>query len=161
MTDFRDLAARLDAAVDAGLIAAASVVVNEAKKNTRGAVFAVPDSPRHHVTGNLQNSITRSEPEGSADARSIRIGTNVDYGLFWEVGWHPAFGHRVANPATGRQTLIQHEGPRRLLRNEWLRPALMNHLDDVQAAFARTAVRIFEGAGVGVTFDLPASEAAD
>jgi len=158
VTDFRDLAARLDAAVDAGLIAAAQVVVNEAKLNTRGAVFAVPDSPRHHVTGHLQNSIARSEPEGSAGARSIRVGTNVDYGLFWEVGWHPAFGHREVS-ATGKPTLIQHEGPRRLMRNEWLRPALMDHLSDVQAAFGRAAARIFEGAGVALTTDI--SEAAD
>jgi len=158
MTDFRDLAARLDAAIDAGLIAAAQVVVNEAKLNTRGAVFAVPESPRHHVTGNLQNSITRSEPESGLGVRSVRIGTNVDYGLFWEVGWHPAFGHREVT-ATGKARLIQHDGPRRLMRHEWLRPALMDHLSDVQAAFGRTAARIFEGTGVSVTTSI--SEAAD
>lgn len=115
---------RFKDAVDAGLIAAAQVVINQAKRNVRGSVFAVPESPRHHVTGNLMNSITRSEPSTEDGVRVIRVGTNVSYGLYWEVGWQPH---------------MTKAGPRRLLRHPWLLPAAMDTRQEQAAAFARAA----------------------
>ena len=79
------------------LTAAAIVVRNQAKRNVRGG-FKSGD----FVTGNLMNKI---EYRVSVAEKTAEIGTEVDYGAYWELGHHNTF--------TGKYE-----------RHEWLRPAL-------------------------------------
>jgi hypothetical protein len=101
---------------EAGLIAGATVLINAVKRGLRGGFTS-----GQFTTGALLNSVTRSEPMLEDKVRVIRVGTNLNnppYPLFWELGHHNIF-------------------TRRYERKEVWRPALMDNVDSVSAAFAR------------------------
>lgn len=114
---------RLRAARMAGLIAAAEVVVNAVKEGLRGGYTS-----GLFVTGNVMNSVNRSEPEQNADGAFILVGTGVDYALFWEVGHNNIF-------------------TRRFERKEVWMPALLSTRAEQLAAFQRVYARFMGGGG--------------
>jgi hypothetical protein len=78
-----------DRAIKAGLIAAAETYMGPVKERlqegfTSGAF----------TTGNLANSVARSDPQVTGDGAEISVGsTQIEppYGLYWELGHHNAF----------------------------------------------------------------------
>ena len=133
---------QMNRARDAGLVAAAQVVINAVKQGLRGGYTSGA-----FVTGHVMNSVTRTEPADENGVRVIRVGSDVDYALFWEVGFVPARG--VFSPGIGRST----QGPIGLQRKEVWVPALLRTAPEQAAAFARVFAR-FMG-------QRPVSEAAD
>lgn len=97
-----------------GLIAAAYVLVNAVKRGLRGGYTS-----GNFVTGGVINSVTRSEPFRDGSGWSIRVGTNLKYALFWEIGHHNAY-------------------TRKYERVERWRPAFMDTREAARAAYART-----------------------
>ena len=75
--------------VDGGLVAQAHVYMNAVKRALRGGYTS-----GDFVTGNVLNSVTRTDPRWESSARAIRVGTNVMYALFWEIGHHNIFTRR-------------------------------------------------------------------
>ena len=122
--------AQMHRARDAGLIAAAQVVVNAVKEDLAGGYTSGA-----FVTGNVLNSVTRTDPTDENGVRVIRVGSDVDYALFWEIGHRNLF-------------------TRRFERNEVWVPALLRTAQQQADAFARVFAR-FMGT------QRPASEAAD
>lgn len=94
------------------LLAAATVVQNQAKRNVRGG-FKSGD----FVTGTLINKIDVEVEDDHAE-----IGTEVDYGAFWEVGHNNIF-------------------TRKYEREEWLRPAMEKTKKEQQKAAVKAARR--------------------
>jgi hypothetical protein len=80
---------RLDAADRAGLVAMQGIVQNEVKKGLRGGYTS-----GNFVTGQSVNSVTRSEPERTATGHTGKVGTNLLYNLFWELGHRNIFTRR-------------------------------------------------------------------
>jgi len=96
----------------AGLRAAAYVVYNAVKRGLRGGYTS-----GDFVTGNVINSVTISPVFETLGTFAIRIGTNVPYALYWEVGHNNIF-------------------TRRYERVEVWRPAMVDTRDEQAAAFA-------------------------
>ena len=109
-----------------GLRAAAYIVYNAVKRGLRGGYTS-----GDFVSGNVINSVTISPIfETMADVLAIRVGSNVNYALFWEVGHYNIF-------------------TRRFERVEVWRPALVDTRDEQAKAFARAYKRSMGGAGGG------------
>lgn len=111
---------RGDGAIQAGLIAAAEVLKNAVKKNLRGGYTS-----GDFATGRSMNSVTRSEPERGFGGFFIRVGTNLLYNLYWELGHRNVF-------------------LRQFVRVEKWRPALLDSREAQRAAFARVFTRVME-----------------
>ena len=97
----------------AGLRAAAYVVYNAVKRGLRGGYTS-----GDFVTGNVINSVTISPVFETLGTFAIRIGTNVPYALYWEVGFHSAWSRKYE-------------------RVEIWRPAMMDTRDEQVDAFRR------------------------
>lgn len=119
--------AKMQQATDAGLIAAAQVVINKVKEGLAGGYKSGT-----FVTGNVLNSVNRSEPARDATGAYILVGTDVMYALFWELGH--------ANAWT-----------RKFERKEVWMPALLSSRAEQLAAFQRVYQR-FIGGGAGGGF---------
>ena len=74
-------------------------------------------------TGNLRNSITHDVAE---DGKSVTIGTDVEYGMFVELGHIQEVGRYV--PAIGKGLKNEYVKPR-----PFLRPAIENHLSEYKS----------------------------
>lgn len=117
------LIAALQPAQDAGLRAAAyvyrnAVVAKLIKGYTTGAF----------VTGTSANSVTITEPFASDNGgRAIRVGTNVLYDLYWELGHENLF-------------------TRKYERVEYWGPSLAETADEQRSAFIASARPILEAA---------------
>ncbi len=111
--------ARFNAARDAGLVAAATVVVNAVKQGLRGGYKSGA-----FVTGHVMASVNRSEPQSTGDGAFILVGTDVMYALFWELGHDNIFTRK-------------HE------RKEIWMPALLGTRSEQLAAFNRVFTRTF------------------
>lgn len=74
-------------------------------------------------TGNLRNSITHDVAE---DGKSVTIGTDVEYGMFVELGHIQEVGRYV--PAIGKRLKNEYVKPR-----PFLRPAIENHLSEYKS----------------------------
>jgi hypothetical protein len=96
----------------AGLRAAAYVVYNAVKRGLRGGYTS-----GDFTVGNVINSVTISPVFETLGTFAIRIGTNVPYALYWEVGHNNIF-------------------TRRYERVEVWRPAMVDTRDEQAAAFA-------------------------
>lgn len=116
------LSGRMEHARASGLIAAATVLVNAVKLGLRGGYTSGA-----FVTGNVVGSVTRSEPLVTVAEGSIRVGTNVPYALYWELG---------------HQNLYT----RRFERKEVWYPALRDNGEQMRAAYARAVRRALGGA---------------
>lgn len=103
-----------DRAAELGVIAAAYVLVNSVKRALRGGYKS-----GDFVTGNVINSVTRGTPFREGSGWSIRVGTNVKYALYWEIGHFNAW-------------------TRRYEREERWRPAFMDARREMVAAYSRT-----------------------
>jgi hypothetical protein len=109
--------AQMNRARDAGLIAAAQVVANRVKEKLAGGFTS-----GLFVTGNLLNSVTRTEPTDENGVRVIRVGTNVVYALPWELGHINLFSRKFER------------------QERWL-PALMETAQQQADAYARVYAR--------------------
>lgn len=127
--------ARMEQARDAGLIAAAEVVRTEVKEGIRGGY-----TTGRFVTGHALNSVKRTEPYDSAEGRAVSVYSELNYVMFWEVGFVPARG--VFSPGLGRNT----QGPIGMQRKEIWAPALISTTPAQLAAFNRVFAR-FMGEG--------------
>jgi len=123
----------MEQARDAGLIAAAEVVKTGVKLGLRGGYTS-----GLYVTGHVWNSVTRTEPADENGVRVIRVGTDVSYALYWELGFIPARG--VFSPGLGRNT----QGPIAIQRKEIWVPTLYRTAPAQAAAFARVFERFME-----------------
>lgn len=104
---------RLRRARMAGLIAAATVLINAVKRGLTGGYKS-----GDFVTGNVRSSVTRTEPIVDGEGGSIAVGTNVMYALYWEIGHVNLF-------------------TRRFERKEVWMPALTSTAEEIRAAYAR------------------------
>lgn len=84
-----------------GLIAAAYIASNEVKRRLRGGYTS-----GQFVTGNVINSVTRSEPVKTPNGWRIVVGTNVPYALYWELGHFNLFMRRFARVEHWRLSMI-------------------------------------------------------
>ena len=75
----------------AGLIAAARVVQNAVKRELRHGYHSSLGNWGDFTTGNNLNHVTIGTPQYEADGLSIKVGTDLMYALFWEVGHHNIF----------------------------------------------------------------------
>lgn len=126
---------RTAAAIDAGLAAAAQVVVNRVKQDLRGGYIS-----GDFVTGLNTASVIKTEPFTRGGERTILVGTSIhdpEYPLYWEVGHVNAF-------------------TRKFERKEIWRPALMDTKERQYRAFQRVSARVMD-----LGMDLSAGEAAD
>jgi hypothetical protein len=149
--------AQLAQAFEWGLVAAAQVYINRVKRDLRGGYTV-----KLYATGNVINSVTRTQldpmpaktyeladgrkeltptvvPAKTPDGREIRVGTNVMYALYWELGWTPASYHAVAGLAGGEIAAPLYRVP------IWL-PALREEQRAMQAAFKRGFDRVMGAA---------------
>lgn len=87
-------------ATDAGLVAAASVYQTEMKDRLGQGFPHAPAAPGYfpgkYVTGHSARSVVVASPEWDGGNRVIRVGTNLMYNLYWELGWSPAPIREVA-----------------------------------------------------------------
>jgi len=113
------------AAQQAGLRASAYIVYNAVKRALAGGYTS-----GDFVTGNVINSVTIGAVFEEAGIFGVRIGSNVNYALFWEVGGWNVF-------------------TRKFERVEIWRPALIDTRDEQAAAFARAYKRSMLGQGSG------------
>ena len=84
-----------------GLQAAARVTQNAVKRSLRHGYHTAPRIENNRftsfgnwgnfVTGNNVNHVTVSPVEFTGEGASIRVGTDLMYALFWEVGHHNIF----------------------------------------------------------------------
>lgn len=116
---------RLERAIDGALIAAATVVENDVKRRLIGGYTSGA-----FVTGNVLNSVTRTEPQRDAQGPFILVGTDVLYALFWEIGHHNLF-------------------TRKYERKEVWMPALLDTKARQLAAAQRVFTRIMSEGGGG------------
>ncbi len=96
-----------------GLLAAAYVLKNAVKRALRGGYTS-----GDFVTGLSVNSVAHSEPERDTAGWAIRVGTNLKYNLYWEIGHRSAF-------------------LRKFVRVEKWRPAFFDSREPMRAAYAR------------------------
>ena len=99
------------------LIASAQVAANAVKKGLRGGYTS-----GDFVTGRAMNSVTYEYPRWFGNELGIRIGTVLDYPLFWELGHHNLF-------------------TRKYERKEVWVPAILETREAQAAAFARVYIR--------------------
>jgi hypothetical protein len=111
---------KIDRATRAGLQAAAYVLSNAVKERLRGGYLS-----GKFVTGQVINSVTIADPTKAAEGWHIRVGTNLDYALWWEIG---------------------HVNPwlKRFVRVEKWRLAAIDSRNAQAAAFAREFKRVME-----------------
>jgi hypothetical protein len=103
----------MDDAAPKGLHAAAYVVQNKVKENLRGGYKSGA-----FVTGHVMNSVTIGQVYREGTGWAIRVGSNVEYALWWEVGHN------------NRWT-------RQYERSERWRPALVDSRFEAMSAFNR------------------------
>lgn len=94
--------ARALAAVDAGLRAGGYYLANRIKEQLAGGYTS-----GDFVTGHVLNSVTLSEPYDEGNARVLEVGTDVDYALFWEMGFDSIFSRHYERVEIWRPTMEQ------------------------------------------------------
>lgn len=117
---------RHERARDAALVACAVLLVGAVKEALTGGYTS-----GEYVTGRVRSSVTKSEPYTGEDGiRSIRVGTNVEYAVHWELGFVPARG--VFSPGMGWKT----QGPIQMRRVEKWRPTAVEKADAMREKFS-------------------------
>lgn len=74
-----------------GLKAAAYPFYNEIKRSLRHGYHSSLGNWGDFVTGNNVNHVTTSQPRFVAGGAEIRVGTDLMYALYWELGHHNIF----------------------------------------------------------------------
>jgi hypothetical protein len=130
-SNFDAVAMRYARARMAGLIAAAQTVLTpirrELRKGFAGGAFRDGNSALH---------ATRSEPDLARG--EIRVGTDLDYNLYWEVGHLNIFMDGPIEGVHGVRTAP-------IRRKEVWGPALVDHAERMRAAYARAFDRVWNG----------------
>lgn len=107
-----------------GLLAATQVLINAVKRGLRGGYTS-----GKFTTGNVINSVTRGELETDYDdVMTMRVGSNVPYALFWELGHHNTFTRKFERVPV------------------WV-PAITGNLEQIRAAYARQYVATMKRMG--------------
>jgi hypothetical protein len=96
-----------------GLKGAAYTPMNEVKRRLRGGYTS-----GNFATGTVVGSVTASKPGIEGNTPTIRIGTNREYALYWELGHNNAWSRRYE-------------------RKEVWKPAMLATVDKTRAAFNR------------------------
>lgn len=121
------------------LTAMAQPVANEVKRSLRHGYRSSLGNWGDFVTGNNVNHVRVSPVTVTDTGASIRVGTDLDYALFWEVGHHNIF-------------------TRHFERDEKWAPAYAATRDEAAAAFARVFRSAFTGSSsFGVANDVAQS----
>jgi len=81
-------------AIGLALTAAGTVVWNEIRRSLRGGYQSSLGNKGQFVTGASLAHVTLSTPRREGDKWTVRVGTDLDYNLFWEVGHHNLFTRR-------------------------------------------------------------------
>jgi len=97
--------AALDRAIQDGLNAGAQHYANEEKRELAGGYTS-----GDFVTGNVLNSVTVVPAQRVGAAWEARVGTNVMYALFWEIGHLNLFTRRFERVETWRPVLVREAG---------------------------------------------------
>jgi hypothetical protein len=116
----------MDDASQKGLHAGAYVLSNAVKRNLKGG-YTTGD----FVTGASVNHVTIGQVFYEDRGWAIKVGTDLLYNLYWEVGFTPARG--VFSPGIGRNT----QGPIMFQRVEKWRPAFVDSRMEIRAAYNR------------------------
>lgn len=111
----------------AGLRAGGYLIANEIKRSLRGGYRSSLGNKGDFTTGTSLNHVRLGEPVVRPDRASIRVGTDLLYNLFWEVGHHNIF-------------------TRHFERDEKWGPAFNRALPSARRAFQRTFQRTLEAA---------------
>jgi hypothetical protein len=102
-SDLAEFRRRHERASKAALIAAALVYENAMKVALTGGYKSGA-----FVTGRVRSSVTHGEPYPIGPAQwAIRVGTNVLYALFWEIGHINLFSRRYERVEKWRPTLVE------------------------------------------------------
>ncbi len=115
-----ELNRRFDLAQQKGLRAGAEVLRNAIKRKLRGGYTS-----GQFVTGNVINSVTISNAERVGGVWAIRVGSNLMYALYWELGHFNLFLNRF-------------------IRVEKWRIAWLESRNEVREAYTRVATRVLE-----------------
>ena len=91
----------LKSAAREGLNEAAQIYTNNMKRALRGG-FTSGD----FVTGNLMNSVTRTSVTENGNDLEVKVGTNVPYAVYWEVGHHNIYTRKFEREERWRPTLL-------------------------------------------------------
>jgi hypothetical protein len=91
MSNATPLINRLREAQAKGLTAAAQVTQNAVKRALRHGYHSSLGNWGHFTTGNNVDHVTKSPVEFTGDGASIKVGTDLLYALYWEVGHHNIF----------------------------------------------------------------------
>lgn len=143
-----DYKAREERAQQAALIASAKVLERALKEEFAKPYYVTGE----FSTGKVRRSIRRTQPYVIEPGKwGIRVGTNVFYARFWELGFVPAPG--VFSPGMG--TGVQ--GPVMVRRVEKVRPATVASRVQVAKAYSEAYVRAL---GAKVTASAPIQRAA-
>lgn len=110
-----EVVSRLRRARMAGLIAAATVLLNAVKRGVTGGYTSGA-----FYTGASRASVIRTEPD--LDRGEILVGSDVPYMLYWEVGHYNIF-------------------TRRFERKEVWFPALRDHKLEIETAYGQAFAR--------------------
>lgn len=93
--------AAMDQALMDGLTAAAQHYANEVKQDLRGGYTSGA-----FVSGNVINSVAVDPGQRRGDVLEARVGTDVMYALFWEVGHQNLFTRRYERVEIWRPRLL-------------------------------------------------------
>lgn len=85
------VAEALPVAQRAGLTAAGYSMRNSVIRELRGGYYSSLGNHGDFVTGNSINHVTVAPPEETADGMQVRVGTDLKYNLYWELGHHNIF----------------------------------------------------------------------
>lgn len=93
-------------ATPVALIAAAQVIINAVKRRLAGGYTSGA-----FTTGNVLNSVTRSDPEPTGlGGYALEIGTNVPYALYWELGHHNVFTRKYERAPVWEPAFLESQG---------------------------------------------------
>jgi hypothetical protein len=121
-------------AIKSGLIAAAESYMAEVRTELLKG-YTTGD----FVTGHVAGSVDKGPVEKTPDGYGIAIGSNVDYALYWEVGFVPARG--VFSPGVGTVT----QGPIGVQRKEVWVPKMVE-MREVLVAIVAEEIKAVDGA---------------
>jgi hypothetical protein len=91
----------MDDAAPKGLLAGAYVVANQVKRNLRGGYTS-----GDFVTGASVNHVTIGQVFQEGTGWVIKVGTDLLYNLFWELGHHNIFTRKFERVEKWRPALV-------------------------------------------------------
>lgn len=149
--------AALQKASDAGLIAAAQIILNDVKRRFRERDQGYTTGDYAHPIGGVASTVTRTDPHDHHGVRRVTVGTNkrspdgFSYPLAWELGHVNIAMGAQGNDASTLDTRMTGS----YQRVETFRPAMDENRDRARAAYARAMKRALQ-----LAHQLPSAESA-